>query len=165
MGCDLLSMHDNIVGYVLFVPVGIMILLIVAMVALEYYEQDPHNPISAIPKVILDHVDDSTLVTIVSVGEHRYEAIHINYTVDDEDFFVNATDRYTLDVNISHQSFTLNITVITENDHYIYNCTIKVMKGSKGESYLMIQEEGDDTAVRRKVPYRLLAEWRDMSEA
>jgi len=159
------SMHDNIFGYVLFVPVGIMILLIVAMVALEYYEQDPHNPIGAIPKVILDHVDDSTIVTIVSVGEHRYEAIHINYTVDDEDFFVNATDRYTLDANISAQAFTLNITVITKDDHYIYNCTVRVTVGSQGERYLLIQGEDDDEAVRHKVPYRLLAEWRDMSEA
>ncbi len=159
------SMHDNIFGYVLFVPVAIIVLLIVAMVALEYYEQDPRNPIGAIPKVILDHVDGSTLVTIVSVGEHRYEAIHINYTLDDEAFYVNATNRYTLATNISGDLFTLNITVITEDDHYIYNCTVRVKIESSGERYLEILEEDEDEAKRHGVPYTLLAEWRDMSEA
>ena len=159
------SMHDSILGYVLFVPVAIIVLLIVAMVALEYYEQDPRNPIGAIPKVILDYMDDSTLVTVVSVGEHRYDAIHINYTVDNEAFFVNATNRYTLDTNISGEHFNLNITVITEDDHYIYNCTVWVAEESSGEKYFRILEEEDEEAERHKVPYTLLAEWRDMSEA
>ena len=158
-------MHDSILGYVLFVPVAIIVLLILAMVALEYTEQDPHNPIGAIPKVILDHVDNSTLVTVVSVGEHRYDSIHINYTVDDEDFFVNATNRYTLDTNISAHLFTLNITVITEDDHYMYNCTVRVAIESPDNVYLWIQVEGDDEAVRHRAPYTLLAEWRDISEA
>lgn len=164
MGCDLPSMHDSILGYVLFVPVAIIVLLIVAMVALEYTEQDPHNPIGAIPRVTLDFVDDSTLVTVVSVGEQRYDAIHINYSFDGEDFFVNGTNRYTLDTNISGQLFTLNITVITEDDHYIYNCTVRVAMEQPGSVYLWVLKEDDDEAFRHRVPYTLLAEWRDMSE-
>ena len=159
------SMHDSLFGYVLFVPVAIIVLLILAMVALEYTEQDPHNPIGAIPKVIMDYVDDSTLVTVVSVGEHRYDAIHINYTIDDEDFFVNATNRYTLDTNISGELFNLNITVITEDDYYMYNCTVRVAIEPPDDVFFWILEEGDDEAVRHRVPYKLLAEWRDISEA
>ncbi len=158
-------MQDSILGYVLFVPVAIIVLLILAMVALEYTEQDPRNPIGAIPKVVLDHVENSTLVTVVSVGVHRYDSIHINYTVGEEDFFVNATNRYTLDTNISGQFFTLNITVITENDHYMYNCTVRVAIESPDSVYLWVQVEGDDEAERHRIPYTLLAEWRDMSEA
>lgn len=159
------SMQDNILGYVLFVPVAIIVLLIATMVALEYADQEPRNPIGAIPKVILDYVDDSTLVTIVSVGEQRYDAIHINYSVDDEDFFVNATNRYTLDTNISGQLFTLNITVITEEDHYMYNCTVRVVMEPPDNVYLWIVEEDEDEAVRHRIPYTVLAEWRDVSEA
>ena len=159
------SMQDSILGYVLFVPVAIIVLLILAMVALEYTEQDPRNPIGTIPKVVLDHVENSTLVTVVSVGVHRYDSIHINYTVGEEDFFVNATNRYTLDTNISGQFFTLNITVITENDHYMYNCTVRVAIESPDSVYLWVQVEGDDEAERHRIPYTLLAEWRDMSEA
>ncbi|MCK4969355.1 MAG: hypothetical protein KAS77_02470 [Thermoplasmata archaeon] len=158
-------MQDSILGYVLFVPVAIIVLLILAMVALEYTEQDPRNPIGTIPKVVLDHVENSTLVTVVSVGVHRYDSIHINYTVGEEDFFVNATNRYTLDTNISGQFFTLNITVITENDHYMYNCTVRVAIESPDSVYLWVQVEGDDEAERHRIPYTLLAEWRDMSEA
>ncbi len=165
MGCDLPSMQDSTLGYVLFVPVAIIVLLIVAMVALEYIEQDPRNPIGAIPKVVLDYVDNSTLVTVVPVGVHRYDSIHINYTVDDEDFFVNATNRYTLDTNISGQLFTLNITVITEDDHYMYNCTVRVAKEPPDSVYLWVLVEGDDEAERHRIPYTRLAEWRDMSEA
>ena len=159
------SMQDSILGYVLFVPVAIIVLLILAMVALEYTEQDPRNPIGVIPKVVLDHVDNSTLVTIVPVGVHRYDMIHINYTVGDEDFFVNATNRYTLDTNISGQLFTLNITVITEGDHYMYNCTVRVAMEPPASVFLWILSEGDDEAERHRVPYTVLAEWRDMSEA
>jgi hypothetical protein len=165
MGCDLPSMHDSILGYVLFVPVAIIVLLIAAMVVLEYTEQDPHNPIGAIPKVTLDFVDDATLVTVVSVGVHRYDAIHINYSVGDEDFFVNATNRYTLDANISGQLFGLNITVITGEDHYMFNCTVRVALEPPDNVYLWVLEEDEDEAVRHRVPYTLLAEWRDMSEA
>ncbi len=165
MGCDWPSMQDSILGYVLFVPVAIIVLLILAMVALEYTEQDPRNPIGAIPKVVLDHVENSTLVTVVSVGVHRYDSIHINYTVGEEDFFVNATNRYTLDTNITGQLFTLNITVITEDDHYVYNCTVRVAIEPPDNVFLWILVEGDDEAERHRIPYTLLAEWRDMSEA
>ncbi len=156
-------MQDSIVAYIIIVPVTIIALLILAMFLLEYAEQEPVNPIGAIPKVIFDHADNATLISVVSVGEQRYDAIHINYTVGNSTINNSAFNRYTLDTNISEDFFTLNVTVLLEGDHYMLNCTIRVERLPPEEVYIWILEEGDDEAARHRVPYRLLAEWRDMT--
>jgi hypothetical protein len=47
----------------------------------------------------------------------------------------------------------------------VYNCTVRVAIEPPDNVFLWILVEGDDEAVRHRIPYTLLAEWRDMSEA
>jgi hypothetical protein len=99
----------------------------------------------------------------VSVGEQRYDAIHINYTVGNTTYNNSAFHRYTLDANITQEIFTLNVTVLLGEDHYMLNCTVRAESHPQDDVFLWIQEEGDDQATRHRVPYRILAEWRDMT--
>jgi hypothetical protein len=155
-------MRDRLVASLITVPITIIILLLMIVVLLSLGDQEPSNPIGSIPKVIFDHTEDGTVITVMAVGERRYDAIHINYTVGDETHPVNATRRYSLDTNVSALSFTLNVTVDLGDDHYILNCTVVVDVTTSGDTYLWIQEEDDSKATRHRSPYTILAEWRDM---
>jgi hypothetical protein len=155
-------MQDKVLGMIIFVPVAIIVLLVLAMVLLDYLEEDPVNPVGSIPKVIFDHHGNETIITVKAVGERRYDAIHINYTVDNQTHNLSVTNRYVLDTGIGNDTFIVNITVIRGNDHYIYNCTVKVEEAVGQTVYLLVQEEDDAQFTRHRSPYRTLAEWREM---
>ncbi len=155
-------MNDRLVAPLLTVPVSIIILLLMVVVLLSLADREPSNPVGSIPKVIFDHDDGETLITVTAVGERRYDEIHINYTVGDEKRSVNATRRYSLDTNISATYFVLNVTVLLGDDHYMLNCTVEVEPVPSGNPYLRIQEEDDNSPTRHHSPYTILAEWRDV---
>jgi hypothetical protein len=155
-------MQDRLVASLITVPITIIILLLMTVVLLSLSDQEPSNPIGSIPKVIFDNTDEETVVTVLAVGGRRYDAIHINYTVGNETHHANATHRYSLDTNISAPSFTLNVTVLLGEDHYMLNCTVVTEVTTSGGVFLWIQEEDDDKATRHHSPYTILAEWRDV---
>lgn len=155
-------MQDRMVVYILFVPVSIIILLLMAMVLLDLADEEPSNPIGKIPQIIFDQSGGETIVTVIAVGKHRYDAIHMNYTAENVTHDSSAMDRYTMDVNISAAFFQLNVTVITGDDHYMLNCTVEVEKLQSGTVYLWIQEEDDSDPSRHHLPYTILAEWREI---
>lgn len=155
-------MQDRVLGLLIFVPVALIVLLLGAMVLIDYLEEDPVNPVGAIPKVIIDHVGNNTLVTVKAVGERRYDAIHINYTVGTETVTSSVIDRYVLDASIEATEFILNITVLRGDDHYLYNCSVQVENLPQEPVHLWIMEEGDDEHSRHRSPYKTLAEWREI---
>ena len=156
-------MQDRLVAALITVPITIIILLLMTVVLLSLSDQEPPNPIGSIPKVIFDNTDGETVVTVMAVGERRYDEIHINYTVGNRTHLVNATHRYSLDANISATAYILNVTVLLGEDHYMLNCTVVVEATPSGTYYLWIQEEDDDEATRHRSPYTILAEWRDVT--
>ena len=158
---DLTSMRDHLVTYLTFIPISIILLLMITVVVVNWGDDEPSNPVGEIPKVVLDHQNDEVIVTVVYFGNHIYDAIYINYTVGVEKFNVSAHTRYVLDANISAPFFTLNITVLSGPDHYMFNSTVQVEYKS-GDVRLLVQEEGQDKASDHSTPYTILAEWRDM---
>ncbi len=146
----------------IFIPVAIIVLLVLAMALLDYLEEDPVNPVGAIPKVIMDRHGNETIITVKAVGERRYDAIHINYTDDDGSHNLSAFDRYVLDTAINHSEFILNITVLRGNDHYFYNCSVQVEVVPEEPVYLWVMEEGDQEHTRHRSPFKTLAEWREV---
>ena len=155
-------MQDKVLGFLIIVPVAIIVLLVLAMVLLDYLDEDPVNPVGAIPKVIFDHHGNETIITVKAVGERRYDAIHINYTVGNEIHSSSVFNRYVLDAAINVSTFYLNITVIRGEDHYFYNGSIIVDNLPDEAVYFRIQEEDDDEHDRHRSPYKTLAEWRDI---
>jgi hypothetical protein len=155
-------MQDRMLVYLLFIPVSIIILLLMTMVLLNLANEEPANPIAKIPQVIFDHAGGETIVTVIAVGKQRYDEIHLNYTVSNETHNSSSINRYTADVNITATFFELNVTVIIGNDHYMLNCTVEVETLQSGNVYLWIQEEDDSDATRHRIPYTLLAEWREI---
>jgi hypothetical protein len=155
-------MQDRVLGLLIFVPVAIIVLLVLTMALLDFLEEEPINPVGSIPKVILDHHQNDTLVTVKAVGEYRYDAIYINYTVGNETHNLSAIDRYVLDAAITGRDFMLNITVFRGTDQYIFNCSVQVDVLPNEPVYLWIKEEGDGEHTRHRSPYRTLAEWREV---
>ncbi len=155
-------MQDRVLGMLIFVPVALIVLLLGAMVLLDYLDEDPVNPVGAIPKVIIDHDGNQTLVTVKAVGERKYDAIHINYTVGSETVNNSVINRYVLDATIDADEFILNITVLRGNDHYLYNCSVQVESLPQEPVHLWIMEEGDDEHTSHRTPFKTLAEWREI---
>jgi hypothetical protein len=155
-------MHDRVLASMIVVPVTIVVLLVLSMVLLDYWYEESPNPLDVLPKVIIDRVDNATLVTVMGVGQQRYDAIHINYTVGNTTTNVSAPHRYSMDVNVSGANFVLNVTAILKGDHYMLNCTVEVDLTDIEHTYFWIQEEEDATPARHRSPYTILAEWRDM---
>lgn len=155
-------MQDKVLTSLLLVPVAIIVLLISTMVLLEYTDQEPRSSIGSIPKVLFDYVDNATLVTVVSVGDYRYDAIYINYTVGNQTFNNSALGRYAMDANVTATLFTLNVTAVLGTDHYMLNCTVSVDVTSSSPKYIWTTEEDNPNAARHRVPFTLLAEWRDL---
>ena len=156
-------MQDSILTSLVTVPVAIMVLLIFAMFMLEYTDTQPRSPIGSIPKVIMDYVDNATVVTVVSVADYRYDAIIINYTIGNKTFSKSALGRYALDVSLTESLFNINVTAIWGSDYYMLNCTVEVEHTSGSSVYLWIREEGHSSSSKHRVPFTLLAEWRDVT--
>lgn len=146
----------------IFVPVAIIVILVLAMALIEYMEEDPVNPVGSIPKVILDHHENETIVTVKAVGESRYDAIHINYTAGNRSENLSAIDRYVLDTSIDRTEFILNITVLMGGDHYFYNCSVQVEALPKEPASFWIMEEGAIEHTQHRSPFKTLAEWREV---
>jgi hypothetical protein len=155
-------MHDRVLGLVIFVPVAIIVLLILSMALIDYIEEDPVNPVGSIPKVILDHHDNETIVTVKAVGERRYDAIHINHTVANESHNLSVFNRYVLDTTINSSVFVLNITVIRGTDHYLYNCSVQVNMNPNDPDRFLIREEEDEVYSPHRSPFKTIAEWREV---
>jgi hypothetical protein len=155
-------MQDKVLGMLIFVPVAIIVLLVLAMALIDFLEQEPVNPVGSIPKVIIDHHENETVVTVKAVGEHRYDAIHINYTVGDGTHNRSAFDRYVLDTSINQTEFVLNITVLRGQDQYIYNCSVQVEALPEEPIYVWVMEEDDVEHSRHRNPFKTLAEWREI---
>ena len=155
-------MQDRVLGLLIFTPVAIIVLLVGSMVLIDYLEEDPVNPVGSIPKVIIDHIGNETLVTVKAVGERRYDAIHINFTVGDMTYNNSVEDRYVLDATTNGTAFLLNITVLRGNDHYLYNCSVQVEMLPQEPVHFYIMEEGDDEHSSHRSPFKTLAEWREI---
>jgi len=118
------------------------------------------SPISRIPKVILDTVDNATLVTVLALGEVRYDTICINYTADGVRHDQLAEDRYVMDVLVANASFTLNITVIDRQDVYMLNATVRLDPTDPQDPVFWVQEEGQNREQDHAAPYSMVAEFR-----
>ena len=154
-------MHDRVLASLIFVPVAIIVLLILAMIAVDIYRESP-NPLEKIPKVIMDFVDNETVVSVIAVGEVRYDEIHINYTVEDHTFTSSVYKRYSLDVGIAQRHFTVNVTAKEGSDVYMFNATVGVDLSNPSHPYFDVREEGDSGSSRHRSPYTTLAQWRDL---
>jgi hypothetical protein len=116
-------------------------------------------PLAKIPNVILDYVDNQTVVTVMAMAEHRYDEIIVNYTVDGNQINSSALHRYAMVVPVNASSFVLNITIYDGLDIYTLNTTVRLdLTGSPLPSY-WVQEEGVPKESNHESPYTMLAEW------
>ena len=157
-----MSREDRVLAAIIAIPVLLIIVLVGTMALLGYLDQRPPNPVGSIPKVVFDHVEGETLITVKSVGEWRYDSIQINYTEGGVRQNSSVFNRYVLDANVSSIEFVLNVTVILEEDHYMFNCTVEVQYVSSTDVRLWIREEGDDSPDLHRLPYTVLMEWRNL---
>ena len=134
--------------------------LVLAVLAAGCLIDGGGSPISRIPKVILDSVDNSTLVTVLALGEVRYDTICINYTADGVRHDLCAQDRYVMDILVANATFTLNITVIDRLDVYMLNSTVRLDLTDPQDPVFWVQEEGQAKEQDHASPYSVMVEFR-----
>ena len=111
---------------------AVMVVLILTVSSLGCLSPPAPPPMSRMPKVIIDHVeqDDVFAVYVHGMSDYRYDRIEIR--IDNESVYsMNHTFQGAALTNLT--SFTLNITVIdlpnegTDIDTYYYNATVNLV--------------------------------------
>ena len=141
-------------GDVLALTIGLLV------VASGCLTDNPQSQLSRIPKVILDRLDNATLVTVMALGEVRYDLICLNYTADGKLHNSCVRDRYALDASVPNETFTLNITVQDRTDVYMYNATVRLDLTDPKDVLFWVQEEDDAKEDDHGSPYTIVMEWR-----
>lgn len=117
--------------------------------------------ITRIPKVIMDFVDNQTVVTVMALGEHRYDRIYVNYTSHEGRFNNSSVHMYAMVVPIRDASFTLNITVLDKRDIYMLNCTVRLDIADSANPLFWVREEAQTRESDHASPYTVVLEWRE----
>jgi len=116
--------------------------------------------ITRIPKVIMDYVDNQTVVTVMALGEHRYDRIWVNHTTQQGSFNNTSVHRYAMVVPIQDASFTLNVTVLDKRDVYMLNCTVRLDLVDPVKPHFWVREEQETKEGDHDSPYTVVLEWR-----
>lgn len=117
--------------------------------------------ITRIPKVIMDYVDNQTVITVMALGEHRYDRIFVNHTTQGGSFNNSSSHRYAMVVPIEDASFTLNVTVLDRRDVYMLNCTVRLDLASPSKPVFWVREERQAKESDHDSPYTVVLEWRE----
>ena len=123
---------------------------------------DGNQPsITRIPKVILDYVDNQTVVTVMALGEYRYDSIYVNHTTGGGSFNNSSVHRYAMVVPVQDASFTLNVTVLDKRDVYMLNCTVRLDLVDPARPHFWVREERQTKENDHESPYTVVLEWRE----
>ncbi len=134
--------------------------VVLSVVAAGCITDNPQSQLSRIPKVIIDRTDSATLVTVMALGEVRYDLICLNYTADGRLHNSCVRNRYAMDALIANDTFTLNVTVQDRTDVYMFNATVRVDLTDPEEALFWVQEEEDSKEDDHGSPYTFVMEWR-----
>jgi hypothetical protein len=120
--------------------------------------------ITRIPKIIMDYVDNQTVVTVMALGEHRYDHIYVNHTTHEGSFNNSSSHRYAMVVPIQDTSYALNVTVLDKRDLYMLNCTVRVDLADPAKPLFWVREERQTKESDHASPYTVVLEWRETVE-
>jgi len=120
--------------------------------------------VTKIPKVIMDYVDNQTVVTVMALGEHRYDRIYVNHSSDSGRFNNSSVHRYAMVVPIEEPTFALNITVLDKRDVYMLNCTVRLDISNPSKPLFWVREEDQTRESDHASPYTVVLEWRETLE-
>jgi hypothetical protein len=141
-------------GEVLALTMGLVV------VAAGCLTDNPQSQLSRIPKVIIDRVENATLVTVMALGEVRYDLICLNYTAGGELHNSCARHRYVMDALVTNETFTLNVTVQDRTDVYMFNASVRVDLTDLDDTRFWVQEEDATKERDHSSPYTIVMEWR-----
>ena len=115
----------------------------------------PTSPVSSIPVILLDHVEeeDVTKVYVHGIEDTLYENITIQ--INNETSMENYT--YSLHTVTTLEKFMLNITVWFKLKEYEYRGNYTLVKGDD-EITLEIEDQRHDNPIERSFPYTIIME-------
>ena len=122
----------------------IMVLILIYFSGCITLPPDYQSPLISIPELIIDYDDNETKLWVKgSVYNYKYNEINITI-VDlyyDKRITVSEKNTYCTSSKTNFTNFDINITVITKENYYTYNCSVKVGKNSIYEPIFIIIEE------------------------
>lgn len=122
----------------------LMIVIVLSTSAIFGCISNPPSPISSIPKVIIDYADNEFKIYVHSVDDYKYDNIKISIN---ESLFIDENNTRLEKINTTLKKFSLNITIIFDDDIYQYKGNITFVS----EERIKIFEKNRET--EEKIPY------------
>ena len=115
----------------------------------------PQSPISTIPTILIDHIDDTeeTKVFVHGVEDHLFSNITI--WINEEGITENFT--YELHTSTYLQNFELNVLVWDKEKQYEYTGNIIVLNDND-QMKLEIVDDQHEEPVERSLPHTIIME-------
>lgn len=115
----------------------------------------PKSPISTIPKVLIDHIEETEETKVFVHGIEESIFSNITIQINDESIMENFT--YELHSATSLQKFVLNVSVWDEEKEYEYTGNFTVLSDTD-QVKLEIQDFRHEEPTEVSLPYTIIVE-------
>ena len=132
---------------------GLNIVLLISL--LVGCTNPPESPISAIPTILIDHIDETheTKVFVHGIDAHLFS----NITIQINNVSITENFTYELHTSTSLNTFNLNVSVWDKQKEYEYIGNITVFKNN-GEMKLEILDMDHKDPSEESLPYNIIME-------
>jgi hypothetical protein len=129
--------------------------IIVFLVMLAGCTGGPPSPLSSIPTILIDHIEDTeeTKIYVHGIDDTLYGNITIQ--INNETKLENFT--YSLQTNTVLNKFFLNVTVWYKMKEYEYNGNLTLVE-EDGDTSFDIVDDRHDNPINRNAPYTIIME-------
>ncbi len=131
--------------------IGIVLFLVWAAGCIE----GPDSPLSTIPTVLIDHVEDSGETKVFIQGIEN--TLFGNITIQINNETVSENNTYSLHLSTGLSKFALNVTVWFKLKEYEYHGNITLLE-EDGDPELEIADDRHDNPIKRSPPYTIIME-------
>lgn len=117
--------------------------------------EGPTSPISTIPRILIDHIEDTgeTKIFVCGIEDHLYSNITIE--ISEESVFENFT--YELHMSTRRETFLLNVSVWDEQKQYEYSGNIAIVTDND-QIQLEITDDRHKEPIEKSFPYTIIME-------
>ena len=129
--------------------------ILVFLIMLSGCTEGPSSPLSSLPTILIDHIEDTdeTKIYVHGIDDTLYE----NITIQINNNTVRENFTYELHTSTDLQHFFLNVTVWYELKEYDYRGNITVIE-EKNDISFEIMDERRDNPINRDAPYTIIME-------
>ena len=117
--------------------------------------EPPPSPLSSIPRILLDHIEETeeTKVYVHGLDDHLFS----NITIEINDATITENYTYSLHLTTKLEEFALNVSVWDKLKEYEYIGNMTLLS-DEDQIMLHIDDERRDDPIGRSMPYTIIME-------